>query len=234
MKERLIPYAPDMVRAKRAGLKTQTRRVLHGFFPQNRPEFDPETGRLEWLNGNGVVCGIRCPYGKPGDILLTREAWCASSAHDDLPPREIPVGDAIAYLADGEPPILTGRYRHARFMCRWMCRDRDKITAVRVERLQDISEADAIAEGVQPMPSPLAVNTWWQGYTEFNGELIHQQFQGDEPPDWMIEPKKMKPLTHLNRSAVDMYRALWEQIHGAGSWDANPWVWVVEFRRIES
>lgn len=220
MTERLIPYSAPMVRAKRAGLKTQTRRALRDFFPQNSPEFDPETGRLEWLNGNGVVCGIRCPYGKPGDILLTREAWCASSAHDDLPPSKIPVGDSIAYLADGEPRILTGRYRHARFMCRWMCRDRDEITDVRVERLQDIGEADATAEGIELSHVDSLGRKQWRMYPHQDGT------PGEEIVTYVGKPYTSSP--------IESYKSLWLSLNGPGSWDLNPWVWVLSFRRIES
>jgi hypothetical protein len=89
-----------------------------------------------------------CPYGVPGDQLYVKEAWRASSAHDTLPPSKIPVGDSIEYCADPER-IVTGRYRHGRFMMRWMSRITLEITGVRVERLQAISEADAIAEGAR-------------------------------------------------------------------------------------
>lgn len=170
MTERLISYSPEMVRAKRAGLKTMTRRVLHDFFPRNRPEFDSETGRLEWLSGDDVVCGMRCPYGKPGDILATREAWRTLAILDDFPPRDLRESAPIWYEADGPAPDwYDGRYRHARFMCRWMCRDRDEITAVRVERLGDLTESDARAEGVSSIAEFVAlwksINGTWEPAT---------------------------------------------------------------------
>ena len=100
-----------------------------------------------------------------------------------------------------------------------------------VERLQDISEADAMAEGCEAIPFP---GPWWQGYRAGDeGELHHQQTVGDAPPEWMIEPKRMKPMNHLDRSARDAFRQLWMQINSADSWNANPWVWVVEFKQLK-
>lgn len=74
-----------------------------------------------------------------------------------------------------------------------------EITGMRVERLQGISEADAVAEGI------LRNGEGWRGATEL---------------PWFASP-------------IAAFRSLWESINGAGSWDANPFVWVVEFRRIE-
>lgn len=175
MTERLISYSPDMVRAKRAGLKTMTRRICKG----QRELSSVHDFQLD-----------RCPYGVPGDILATREAWRTVAMYDALPPRDLSKSLPIWYEADGPAPSSYGRYRHARFMCRWMCRDRDELTAVRVEKLQAISRGDAMAEGC-PFPN---------------------MAQGDDPRQW--------------------YRNLWEQINGPGSWDANPFVWVLTFRPI--
>lgn len=77
---------------------------------------------------------------------------------------------------------------------------------MRVERLQDITEADAIAEGVCRLPLQDGPGAWWTG-----------------------DPEMGSPL-HA-RTTRDAYRLLWESINGPDSWDANPWVWVVEFKR---
>ncbi len=78
-----------------------------------------------------------------------------------------------------------------------------EVTGVRVERLQDISEADAAAEGITPYPG--------------------------HPGRWLSEHRP-----GLNYpSAIAAYRDLWESINGPSSWDANPWVWVVEVKRVE-
>ena len=85
-----------------------------------------------------------------------------------------------------------------------------EITGVRVERLQDISEADAIAEGVEPIP-----------YTGENAGP--NKFSILLDGCWFNAP-----------TAVEVYRILWESINGEGSWATNPWVWVVEFKRVMS
>lgn len=228
MKERLIPYAPDMVRAKRAGLKSQTRRIApvseldihsHGNGMVSwRVKFSkPIRGVLASHSGGkfseeqarSIIASQFCPYGKPGDILLTREAWRTRPVYDSRAPRDIRESAPIWYEADGPAPDLyNGRYRHARFMCRWMCRDRDEITAVRIERLQDISEEDAIAEGIRTMTGP-------------RGHRFENAFHPDDYSNAWEFPS-------------NAYRALWEKINGRDSWDLNPWVWVVSFRRIES
>ena len=254
MTDRPILFSASMVRALLAGTKTQTRRVVKPQPPAqfvdynggHPASFDVSSGRpgFCWSLGRadasqrfwpGMHKQVYCPYGAPGDRLWVRETWARDSEDGAVFYRaDVGTGNEAD---DWQHNIDFGasgyRWRPSIHMPRAASRITLEITAVRVERLQDISEADAIAEGVQPMASPLAVNTWWQGYKDFDGDLIHQQFKGDEPPDWMIEPKKMKPLTHLNRSAVDMYRALWIQLHGVESWDANPWVWVLTFRRVE-
>ena len=90
-------------------------------------------------------------------------------------------------------------------MPRWASRITLEVTGVRVERLQDISEADALAEGVTPLPG----GDMWTAGGLYDGPLHAAR------PQWA-------------------YRRLWEQINGPESWAANPWVWVVEFRRLEA
>ena len=105
-----------------------------------------------------------------------------------------------------------------------------EITAVRVERLNEISEADAIAEGVNPHVEA----KWWQGYRK-DDPLMHTCAEADEngnPPDWIIEAKPYRDLSHLNRTAKQEYAILWESINDPGSWAANPFVWVYEFKKL--
>ena len=182
-KERPILFSAPMVRAILAGAKTQTRRALRGFYPPNRPEYDSESGRLEWFNGDEVVCGMRCPYGQPGDRLWVRETWAVPHRYDHLGPSNIPVlGVPTHYAATEYRGGLL--WRPSIHMCRWASRITLEVTDVRVERLQDISTVDCWAEGIAASPD--------------------------------VDP-------------VHEYRDLWESINGPGSWDVNPWVWVVEF-----
>lgn len=143
-RERPILFSAPMIRAILSGSKSQTRRVV-------KPQ--------PWILAGELLCwkddaltpeemAQRCPYGMPGDRLWVREAWCASSAHNGLPPRDIPPGDSVEFLADGPTRVLTGRSRRAFHMPRWACRILLEVTGVRVERLGQISDEDARCEGV--------------------------------------------------------------------------------------
>ena len=99
-------------------------------------------------------------------------------------------------------------WRPSIHMPRWASRITLEITDIRVERLQEISEDDAKAEGVEPW----VIGDGWREY--------------GLPPD--VEAAGTHPL----RSARDSFASLWESINGPGSWKANPWVWVIEFRRV--
>jgi hypothetical protein len=226
MKERPIIFSAPMVRAILAGTKTQTRRVVKPQPPEILPAYAPKVywpardrhmthgdpdgaAYLQFerpgdYDGAHVMrggFGFRCPYGQLGDRLWVREAWKAHTTFDHLPPREIPQSH-VWYMAD-EGYKAESRYRQGMFMPRWVSRITLEVTAIRVERLQDISEADAQAEGVTPK--------WEPGCS---GRL-------------------MEALGGFSfRPAGSAYAELWEQINGPGSWDANPWVWVVEFRRV--
>lgn len=221
MKASLLMVAP-MVRATLADLKTQTRRVVN---PQ--PENDPAKhhaikpyrtphGAWNWVlaaTGHGTGDPFPCPYGVPGDRLWVRETYFAFGHWETrFSPKKgrdewhfvdmtIETGHRYAYAADGEPATYRKRKRAgaapdwwkrpAIFMPRVASRITLELTDVRVERLQDISEADALAEGVVP-----------------------GKYAG------------------LDRANARAYSDLWESINGAGSWDANPWVWCLSFRRL--
>lgn len=222
MKERPILFSAPMVRAILAGTKTQTRRVVKA---KHLPWLDNSV--LNFLDGKWNQRPL--PYGRPGDRLWVRET---SRAHeittkeaeadtfgliDRMGLEVVPCGlDGVVYAADNafreidnsreasERWMKMRAYRGARgatvpgiHMPRWASRITLEVTGVRVERLQDISIADAIAEGVN----------------------VHPDHHG-------------KPRTSIY-SPVKAYLDLWESINGPGSWDANPWVWVVEFKRVQ-
>lgn len=188
MRERPILFSAPMVRAILEGRKTQTRRV---FKLPRRMEWYPDLGgeREGWycdIGGRGWwhVSETACPYGAPGDRLWVRETWGLYQHQFDHECHD------VIYRADDQRPIVD-RWRPSIHMPRWASHIDLEVTGVRVERLQDISEADAMAEGV-----PEAIPFETPGFYR----------QG--------------------------FHDLWESINGAGSWDANPWVWVVEFQRI--
>jgi len=122
-------------------------------------------------------------------------------------------------------------WRPSIFMPRWASRITLEIVALRVERLQDISEADAIAEGCQPT----APHRWWSVFTDkgsgsYGDGINNPPVVGEDSPLGRVLAYRSDELP--GRPATDDYRRLWQSINGPGSWDANPWVWVIEFKRI--
>lgn len=202
MADRPILFSAPMVRAILAGTKTQTRRAMRD---QPCELLDFNRGRLS-IRVRGAVYQafspqfppVRCPYGRPGDRLWVREAWAPYMGKYGRP----------TYRADPEwqgvpAPRPDGRWRPSIHMPRAASRITLEVVSVRVERLQDISEADSIAEGI-----------------ERSGECNWR--------DYLDHPHN--DFTSARRS----YRSLWDHINGPGAWDANPFVWVVEFKRVEA
>jgi hypothetical protein len=237
VKERPILMSAPMVRAclREVDPKTQTRRVVK---PQ--PDWLPEVHSVErtealfWPlagEGRGHQCGApltRCPYGVPGDTLWVREAWTQvpASAYrmSEGVQQTVNPGDpdmAAIYAAGWDRSIP--KWRPSIHMPRWASRITLRITDVRVERLQDISEADAKAEGVHRIGEEYASfadpeSCWHQG-----------------PNLWTVESAGPIGGSLSSPTAAGAYRMLWEDINGwdgPGSWDANPWVWALSFERI--
>lgn len=149
MKSHPILFSAPMVRALIAGTKTQTRRLVK---PQPGSQVAPwsRDGLWKWLiseTGHSAGEWFKCPYGVPGDLLWVKEAWFVSSSYDTWPPRHIPADVSVEYVNAVDGGLLMGRYRHARFMPRWASRITLRVTDVCVQRLGEISEGDAMAEG---------------------------------------------------------------------------------------
>lgn len=221
MKERPILFSGPMVRAILEGRKTQTRRVVK---PQPPVWLEKD---LWYGRGTNVLPGHKsffattpsgrtanvdyqpkCPYGQPGDRLWVREAWskalhgCGVELLERWEPgKEGPFGVGAIYAATPHPGYSVGKWKPSIHMPRWASRITLEITGVRVERLQDISEADAQAEGVEGPAYPSVEGGW---------------------------------IRDSNALWAGGYAALWESINGPESWDANPWVFVVEFKRLIS
>jgi hypothetical protein len=163
MADRPINFRAYQVQAALAGRLSQTRRVLK---PQPQRIADWScNGRDGWrFKGMTVADGLQVlpgdiqHCGAPfaiGDRLWVREAWRTHVAYDDLSPAQMGGEEPLQYEADGAhqtwgyPAISKiGRYRHARFMPRWASRLTLVVTDVRVQRVQDISASDSLAEGV--------------------------------------------------------------------------------------
>ncbi|MCE0852978.1 hypothetical protein LU689_24000 [Pseudomonas asiatica] len=201
MKERPILFSGPMVSAILEGRKTVTRRPVK-IQPRSKGDIGSYgLGQPFIRHPDPTKRNPECPYGRPGDRLWVREAWAADAQVDSITPRDLSHGEPIAYPADGSirqtgfAMISQGRGRPSIHMPRWASRILLEITDVRVERLQDISEEQAEAEGV--------------------GFLRHA-------------PDADETLT-----AAQLFECLWSSINGDESWSGNPWVWVVEFKRIE-
>lgn len=224
-RERPILFSGEMVRAILDGRKTQTRRVA---------DFPADTRAVRWVENEETVpkgkpytgwvveCGApfllprRCPYGAPDDRLWVRETWQYTDWTEDGYP-------FIGYAADESRALMDRgirdewsdkladvwtdlsapenyaidnraadrRWRPSIHMPRWASRITLELTGVRVERLQDISHDDVLAEGIDRCNSSSRI------------------------------------------MALERFEKLWNGLNadrGCG-WDANPWVWVLEFRR---
>lgn len=200
MKERPILFSGPMVRAILEGRKTQTRRIV-----KPKPEFANKNGIPFFPSRGGPVDYRICPFGTAGDRLWVREAFRVGF-DENLG------GCVIHYRAGGSKPEPQcrvraldeeGCYRPSIHMPRWASRITLEITGVKIERLNDIGEEDAVRDGC-------------------NSDM---RLSADSP---------FSPAEVEGRTAVADFAGLWESINGPGSWEENPWVWAVEFRRVES
>jgi hypothetical protein len=222
MNEKPILFSAPMVRAILEGRKTQTRRAMN---PQPSDEFHPHVGRyhrtmIDGRSGEAYPSeeqyfGVSderedyvCKFGEPSDRLWVKETFRAEEL--DIDSFAGTAGtDGIRFAADGKFQAIENteaaaekwcaayangkwqdHWRPSIFMPRWASRITLEIVSVRVERLQDISIEDAIAEGY---PADAEAN-------------------GVSPMEW--------------------YCAVWSAINGLESWEKNPWVWVIEFKKI--
>lgn len=214
MKERPILFSALMVRAILKGCKTQTRRVVKPV-----PSY-PDS----WEASKFKEPLFRCPYGQPGDLLWVRETWATSVDCDGRKPSILetpghgygwpvwfPADDSVWWrgASKGGPAFMTrGKWRPSIHMPRWASRINLVVKGIRVERLQQITEADALDEGMEVVDREPT-----------SGDPIYRDHFCDDYA-W---------------SARASFESLWRKLHGfgePGSWDANPWVWVVEFEKV--
>lgn len=232
IKERPILFSGAMVRAILEGRKTVTRRALKPLrHTCTRGLSAAELGSL--IRGEGGAW--LCPYGQPGDRLWVREAWAADAQVDAVAPRDLSQGEPILYPSDGAirqtgcALVSPGKGRPSIHMPRWASRILLEITSVRVERLQDISEEQSRAEGVQPSEhciGPLGTKAWAV-------RCQHCGMRRREHIGVAMVCRGRNGDCWNGNTAKGGFGMLWESINGIGSWAANPWVWVVEFKRVE-
>lgn len=217
MSERPIIFSAPMVRALLAGTKTQTRRLVGSKAPEGSTSAgvfssssEGVTNRWSWLSGDPRDCDtweflgdFTLPF-RPGDRLWVREGWrTESDYYNDLKPTELSGEERVLFDADADwsQNKSVGRRRASFHMPRWASRITLAVTDVRVERLQEISEADARAEGA----------SYHSG-----GDVNHSGWRHD----WK----------DVHADARSSFRRLWNSIHGQGAWEANPWVVALTFK----
>lgn len=224
MKAHPILFSGAMVRALLDGSKTQTRRAVK--FPSFTKEHwrDPGLGAGEYFKvacyGEDTIHRVRCPYGMAGDLLWVRETWAICERHIDLTKvyykaherhSHTEFHQLIETSKVGNLKPSWPKFKPSIHMPRALSRITLEITGVRVERLQDISEADCIAEGIIKSDDHQTL------YRHYGGDKTYaENGYGLQRTVW-VQP-------------VPSYRSLWESINGAESWAANPWVWVIEFK----
>lgn len=200
MKERPIIFSAPMVQAILEGRKTQTRRIVKPDIANFLEDgWGPSERMYETRDGDIIPAASLCPYGKPGDRLWVRETWQPGARDIGMP--------EYAYRADGEV-WYDGRWRASIHMPRVASRILLEITDIRVERLHEITEEDAIRECAE------------YGYIDIEGKLA----MPDEETERLL-------------GGCGSYRQgfihLWQSIHGPESLSENPWVWVIAFKKIQ-
>ena len=232
-KERPILLNAEMVRAVLDGRKTQTRRIIknqrEGDSWSVKPALEPRhAGHTHdwWLPTGSLPYSAlpACPFGAVGDRLWVRETWMPDA------PRDGTWADVEFYGCKGSPlSMIPDRYRKPEHcihlaswdgsemvgwtpsihMPRWASRITLEITGVGVERLNSISEEDSASEGV--------------------GSAVWFAAKGVPEEKWT----SLGEHGAYRASHINSFASLWESIYGADSWQANPWVWVIEFKRVE-
>ena len=221
MKERPIIMGAESVRAILEGRKTQTRRVIDphkyniGGWDMPRTKEDIEAGYPVAENADGDFVSVVdwCPYGRVGDRLWVRETVFFETFHqqsDEELERDgfNPNIGVWVYRADNHDyPTITANWTSPMFMPREASRITLEITDIRVERLQDISEEDAKAEGIS-RDFAYECNGWVPSYTD--------------------------PDSGGYADYIAAYRTLWDYLNAKRGypWESNPWVWVVTFEVV--
>ena len=229
MTERGMIFNGEMVRALLDGRKTQTRRPI--IWKQTR---FTEIGEREdgskwpWSEDAEHACDFwhPCPFGAVGDRIWVREAFRVHSRATDVATLVYKASERNSWTEQTHrvpvtvcnKPATPEKWTPSLHMPRWASRILLEITDVRVERLNAISEEDAQREGVH-------TEVWDQTVVARNYAARDEFFQF-----WSEDMPHYVEMNQLYRSS---FRSLWESIYGEESWKANPWVWVIEFKRVE-
>lgn len=207
MKQHPILFSTPMVQAILNGQKTITRRIVKGT-------------ALEWLKPELFVPDYvtdpnnnLCDYGYAGDTLWVRETWTENGLGYYRFKADWPEGKG-AFTGKSVPEKFRNRWKPSIHMPKKACRLHLEITALRIERLHDITEEDAINEGIQWYKDP-------SGSIRYRDYMADASGYGDPSVDYPSVP-----------TPKHSFRTLWISINGKESWEANPWVWVITFKKI--
>ena len=184
-----ILFNTDMVQAILENRKTQTRRIvkLNGCKSFDVPSDWDKEAIDHWTGG-------KCPYGQVGDVLWVRETW----------KWDIFTGGYFALYRADYSTNFGAKWKPSIHMPFEACRLFLEITNIRVERLQEISENDAIKEGLI--------------FLDYKGHSSYTHNRDTYPNGF--------------GTATGCFSHLWQSVYGAESWQSKPWVWVIEFKRI--
>lgn len=221
MKEHPILFSTPMVQAILQGRKTQTRRVIKGEFETlDNEEYLFYKKERTFMNLGSGDANHLCPYGQPGDLLWVRETWATSKALDKVKPSNILSGFGCEYKAGGcsltnyDNLIDRGRWRPSIHMPKIAARIWLQIEEILVEQVQDISEEDAIAEGVNRTKHWKTKNIVFEDYGYYSKKALSQN--------------------RCLETAKESFQSLWYSINGIESWHENPWLWVVKYKVLST
>ncbi|RXY24855.1 hypothetical protein DD573_19115 [Klebsiella pneumoniae] len=223
MKERGVIFNGEMVRAILHGRKTQTRRIVKGTdgavkfckeWDINGEEIFVVLGEKDHTGMNPVLGALSCPFGAVGDRIWVREAFRVHSLATDVATLAYKASERNSWaeqthrvpVAVCNKPATPEKWTPSLHMPRWASRILLEITDVRVERLNAISEEDAEAEGID----------------------MEALYGSQDCYDCIADHNMTGRPT-----VTGAFKYLWESIYGEEGWKSNPWVWVIEFKRVE-
>ena len=210
MKERGMIFNSEMVRAILDGRKTQTRRPIKWKQTRFTEIGEREDGsKWPWSEDAEHACDFwhPCPFGAVGDRIWVRETWAeAGASAPDLKLYRANYPEHVPSIYENVPPAEEIRWTPSIHMPRTASRILLEITDVRVERLNAISEEDAEAEGID----------------------MEALYDSQDCYDCIADHNMTGRPT-----VTGAFKYLWESIYGEEGWKSNPWVWVIEFKRVE-
>lgn len=218
VREKPILFSAAMVNAILANRKSMTRRIVKLHDLENVPHVEyADDGMPIWCQSAEAAKrlrkadpgyfseGFKCPYGFPGDRLYVRETWFPATGE--------PGPLLCHYRADSDPAEFRGLWKPSIHMPRWASRITLELLEVRVERVQDISAKDILAEGVV--------------LRSHNCEAFAR-----------IGANPKCPVSAFDNAAYpdlrSLWAAAWEKVNGKGAWGRNDFCWVLGFRRLEA